>query len=71
MLNSTERRHHGDAGSAVSPRENAAIRADILAMQETLAALDRFERLKEELAAAGQMDLAMLSVATNELRSLV
>lgn len=33
--------HHGEAGSAVSPRENAAIRADILAMQETLAALDR------------------------------
>jgi len=34
-------------------------------------ALDRIERLKEDLAAAGQMDLAMLSVATNELRSLV
>jgi glutamate dehydrogenase len=34
-------------------------------------ALDRIERLKEELAAAGQMDLAMLSVATAELRSLV
>jgi glutamate dehydrogenase len=34
-------------------------------------ALDRIDRLKEELAAAGQMDLAMLSVATAELRSLV
>ncbi len=34
-------------------------------------ALERVDRLKEELAAAGQLDLAMLSVATNELRSLV
>jgi len=34
-------------------------------------ALERVDRLKEELSAAGQLDLAMLSVATNELRSLV
>ncbi len=34
-------------------------------------ALDRVDRLKEELAAAGQLDLAMLSVATAELRALV
>ncbi len=35
-------------------------------------ALDRVDRLlKEELAAAGALDLAMLSVATAELRSLV
>ena len=34
-------------------------------------ALDRVDRLKEELAAAGQLDLAMLSVATSELRALV
>jgi len=34
-------------------------------------ALERIDRLKEELAAAGQLDLAMLSVATNELRALV
>jgi glutamate dehydrogenase len=34
-------------------------------------ALERVDRLKEELAAAGQIDLAMLSVATAELRSLV
>ena len=34
-------------------------------------ALERVDRLKEELAAAGQLDLAMLSVATSELRSLV
>jgi len=32
---------HGDDGEAVSARENEAIRADILAMQETLAALDQ------------------------------
>jgi glutamate dehydrogenase len=34
-------------------------------------ALERVDRLKEELAAAGQLDLAMLSVATSELRTLV
>jgi glutamate dehydrogenase len=35
-------------------------------------ALDRVDRLmKEELAAAGALDLAMLSVATAELRTLV
>ena len=34
-------------------------------------ALERVDRLKEELATAGQLDLAMLSVATSELRSLV
>jgi glutamate dehydrogenase len=34
-------------------------------------ALERVDRLKEELAAAGQLDLAMLSVATSELRALV
>ena len=34
-------------------------------------ALERIDRLHEELAAAGQLDLAMLSVATNELRALV
>jgi glutamate dehydrogenase len=34
-------------------------------------ALDRVDRLKEELAAAGPIDLAMLSVATSELRALV
>ena len=34
-------------------------------------ALERVDRLKEEIAAAGQVDLAMLSVATSELRSLV
>ena len=34
-------------------------------------ALERVDRLKEELASAGQLDLAMLSVATSELRSLV
>ncbi|HTR83611.1 MAG TPA: NAD-glutamate dehydrogenase [Reyranella sp.] len=34
-------------------------------------ALERIDRLKEELGAAGQLDLAMLSVATNELRALV
>ena len=35
-------------------------------------ALDRVDRLlKEELAAAGPLDLAMLSVATAELRALV
>ena len=34
-------------------------------------ALERVDRLKEELAAAGQLDLAMLSVATAELRALV
>jgi len=34
-------------------------------------ALERVDRLKEEFAAAGQVDLAMLSVATSELRSLV
>ena len=33
--------------------------------------LERVDRLKEELAAAGQLDLAMLSVATGELRALV
>jgi len=35
-------------------------------------ALDRVDRLlKEELASAGALDLAMLSVATAELRTLV
>jgi glutamate dehydrogenase len=35
-------------------------------------ALDRVDRLmKEELATAGALDLAMLSVATAELRTLV
>ena len=34
-------------------------------------ALERVDRLKEELTSAGQLDLAMLSVATSELRSLV
>ena len=35
-------------------------------------ALDRVDRLlKEDLAAAGALDLAMLSVATAELRTLV
>jgi glutamate dehydrogenase len=34
-------------------------------------ALERVDRLKEELAAAGQLDLAMLSVAISELRTLV
>jgi len=34
-------------------------------------ALERVDRLKEELAAAGPLDLAMLSVATAELRALV
>ena len=34
-------------------------------------ALERVDRLKEEMATAGQIDLAMLSVATSELRSLV
>ena len=34
-------------------------------------ALERVDRLREELAAAGQLDLAMLSVATAELRGLV
>ena len=38
--------------------------------QRTLA-LERVDRLAEELSAAGQIDLAMLSVATAELRSLV
>ncbi|MBS0549178.1 MAG: NAD-glutamate dehydrogenase, partial [Proteobacteria bacterium] len=33
-------------------------------------ALERVDRLKEELAAAGQLDLAMLAVATAELRAL-
>jgi glutamate dehydrogenase len=34
-------------------------------------ALERVDRLNEELASAGPLDLAMLSVATSELRSLV
>lgn len=34
-------------------------------------ALERVDRLREEMAAASQIDLAMLSVATSELRSLV
>jgi glutamate dehydrogenase len=34
-------------------------------------ALERVDRLREELASAGPLDLAMLSVATSELRSLV
>ncbi|MBS0519820.1 MAG: NAD-glutamate dehydrogenase [Proteobacteria bacterium] len=34
-------------------------------------ALERVDRLKEELAGADQLDLAMLSVATAELRSLI
>ncbi len=34
-------------------------------------ALERVDHLKEELATAGQLDLAMLSVATSELRALV
>ncbi|MBS0221477.1 MAG: NAD-glutamate dehydrogenase [Proteobacteria bacterium] len=34
-------------------------------------ALERVDRLREELGAAGQLDLAMLSVATAELRGLV
>jgi len=34
-------------------------------------ALERVDRLKEELAAAEPIDLAMLSVAASELRSLV
>ena len=34
-------------------------------------ALERVDRLKEELTSAGPLDLAMLSVATSELRSLV
>ncbi|MCW5737475.1 MAG: NAD-glutamate dehydrogenase [Enhydrobacter sp.] len=34
-------------------------------------ALQRVDRLKEELEAAGPIDLAMLSVATSELRALV
>ena len=34
-------------------------------------ALERIDRLREEVASAGQIDLAMLSVATNELRTLV
>lgn len=34
-------------------------------------ALERVDRLKEELATAGPIDLAMLSVATSELRALV
>lgn len=32
--------HRGEMGPAVSPRENAAIRAEIHRMQETLAAMD-------------------------------
>ena len=34
-------------------------------------ALERVDRLHEEFAAAGSIDLAMLAVATNELRSLI
>ncbi|SKA03100.1 glutamate dehydrogenase [Enhydrobacter aerosaccus] len=34
-------------------------------------ALERVDRLKEELSGTGQLDLAMLSVTTTELRSLV
>jgi glutamate dehydrogenase len=34
-------------------------------------ALERVDRLRDELAAAGQLDLAMLSVAAAELRGLV
>ena len=34
-------------------------------------ALERVDRLTEELEAAGPIDLAMLSVATSELRALV
>ena len=34
-------------------------------------ALERIDRLREEIAGAGQIDLAMLSVAINELRTLV
>jgi glutamate dehydrogenase len=34
-------------------------------------ALERIDRLHEELSAAGQLDLAMLAVATAELRALV
>jgi glutamate dehydrogenase len=34
-------------------------------------ALERVDRLREELAAAGPLDLAMLSVAVSELRTLV
>jgi glutamate dehydrogenase len=34
-------------------------------------ALERVDRLREELAAADQIDLAMLSVAAGELRALV
>ncbi len=34
-------------------------------------ALERVDRLQEELAASGQLDLAMLAVATAELRALV
>ena len=34
-------------------------------------ALERVDRLKDELATAGPIDLAMLSVAASELRSLV
>jgi len=38
--------------------------------QTRVTALERVDRLREELAAAGQLDLAMLSVATAELRAL-
>jgi len=34
-------------------------------------ALDRVDRLKEELQAADAIDLAMLSVAASEMRALV
>ena len=50
-------------GGDTEPRCSAGARAAL--------ALERVDRLKEELAVAGPIDLAMLSVAASELRALV
>ncbi|CAN5582458.1 NAD-glutamate dehydrogenase [soil metagenome] len=62
---------HADLlGSALRMKGDTDIALQRWSEGRTLA-LERVDRLKEELAAAGPIDLAMLSVATSELRALV
>jgi glutamate dehydrogenase len=56
---------------AAGPQGAADADAALARWSETrITALERVDRLQEELAAAGQLDLAMLAVATAELRAL-
>jgi glutamate dehydrogenase len=66
LLGSALRAAHGSDGDVSDPDRALARWSEPRKL-----ALERIDRLREDLAAAGQIDLAMLSVATNELRTLV